>query len=78
MLDLGELEKRLNKDSELQKKFLKNPVKFLADEGLKLSTQMAKRLRASMSKMKGKKAPAMGKMWHLICTAAEESVKKSK
>jgi hypothetical protein len=78
MVHLGKLQQRLNKSPELQKQFLKNPVKVLADEGIELSKDMAARLRKSVAQLKKRKGPAMGSLWQILALAAEEPAKKSK
>lgn len=52
MVDLSDLEKRLNKDPELRAKFLKNPSAVLKEEGLVLNTQMKKDLKELVAQAK--------------------------
>jgi hypothetical protein len=60
--DLKDLEKRLNSDTALRDKFIKNPVSFLRGEGITLPAEQAKQLSAAIAKVKipkdtaGKKA----------------------
>jgi hypothetical protein len=52
VLDLGDLEKRLNEDKTMQKKFLKDPVKLLRDEGVRLAPDMEEYLKSMSTQIK--------------------------
>jgi hypothetical protein len=56
--DLKDLEKRLNADTDLRDKFIKNPVTFLKGEGITLPPAQAKALSAAIAKVKIPKATA--------------------
>jgi hypothetical protein len=54
--NLGDLQKRLNKDPNLNAKFIKDPVGTLRSEGVALDPDMAKELKSLISKAKTTRA----------------------
>lgn len=58
--DLKDLEKRLNSDTGLRDKFVKNPASLLRAEGFSLSADQSKELASAISKVSIPKPPPAG------------------
>jgi hypothetical protein len=58
--DLKDLEKRLNSDTKLRDSFTKDPVKFLQAEGVTLTADEGKQLKADVAKATTPAALAKG------------------
>jgi hypothetical protein len=54
MVDLEEIEKRLNSDQDFRQCFLKDPVGVLAQEGLKVSEKMGQAVQRFVEKIQEK------------------------
>ncbi len=54
MLDLGQLEQRLNRDPALMEKFLQDPVDVLRREGLTLSFEQQLALKAAITRARAR------------------------
>jgi hypothetical protein len=60
MADLGDLQNRLNTDSALRQQFFKDPIDVLKKEGISLSPQMERDLKALVSQTQSPKPPVAG------------------
>lgn len=57
---LKNLENQLNRDKNLRAEFLKDPVKILKQEGLEVTPEMAKSVKAQFADMQLPKSQALG------------------
>jgi hypothetical protein len=55
MLDLGQLQRKLNSDLKLRQDFFSDPVSTLQKEGLVLSLEQQRELRATVAALGNKK-----------------------
>ena len=60
MIDLGNLEKRLNSDQKLRQDFLTDPVATFRREGVQLSFEQEKRLREATVRARSARSNVSG------------------
>jgi hypothetical protein len=60
MIDLNELNRRLNTDKAFQFEFVKNPIEVLRREGLTLSPEMEREVLETIAKSTEPKQPVPG------------------
>ena len=62
MVDLGELEKRINEVADLRARFVADPAAVLRAEGLTISPQMLDLLKAHITAQVGDEAGVVGSL----------------